>query len=530
MKLVSSAQMASIDRRSIEERGIPGIRLMERAGRAVYREVREVLGGVLGRRVAVVCGPGNNGGDGFVVARLLRADGAFVRIYLLAERGRVRGDALANMERAEGAGLEVSEVLDGGGLEAMAAWVEGCDLIVDAIFGTGLRGTVTGVPAGAIDIMNGSPAPVVSIDIPSGVEGDSGRALGSSVQAEVTVAFGLPKIGHFFFPGRALRGRLVLADIGLPEDAVDAEPCSLFLTTVDEASRLLPRRPPDAHKGDCGRVLIISGSVGFTGAAAMTAQGALRAGAGLVTVGIPKSLNDVLEVKLTEPMTLPLPEVRKRRCLSLRALGGILPFEEKVDIVAIGPGISTYRETVELVGRILVKGKRPMVLDADALNALSKDISPLRECGREAVITPHPGEFSRLTGAPVDEVLADPVGAARGLASDIGKVVVLKGAPTVIASPSGEVYVNPTGNAGMATGGSGDVLTGIIAALWGQGLSALDAARCGVFVHGLAGDLAKRSKGELGMSAGDIIDFLPEAIEAVRNGSGSHFGIPEGGC
>lgn len=531
MKLFSSAQMASVDRRSIEGMGVPGIRLMERAGRAVYREAKMGLGGALGKRVAVVCGPGNNGGDGFVVARLLRADDALVRAYLLAEKAKVKGDALINMRRAMETDLEISEVVDGEDLKAMAAWIKKCDLVVDAIFGTGIRGNVTGIAAEAIDSINSSSVPAISVDIPSGVEGNSGRALGSSVQAKATVTFGLPKVGHFFFPGKSLRGKLILADIGLPSEAVDAEPCSLFLTTLGEASDLLPKRLPNAHKGNCGRVLIIAGSAGFTGAAAMTAYGALRSGAGLVTVGIPRSLNDVLGAKLTEPMTLPLPEVRKRRCLSLRAIGDILLFEKKADIMAIGPGISTYHETVELIRRILVKGKRPAVLDADALNSLAGDISPLRDCERELIITPHPGEFARLTGAPLGEIISDPVGTSRKLSDDIGKVVVLKGAPTVIASPCGEVYVNPTGNAGMATGGSGDVLTGIIAALWGQGLSPLDAARCGAFVHGLAGDLARDAKGELGMSACDIVDFLPEAIGVLRRvPSGSHFGILEGGC
>lgn len=514
MKLVTGAQMGSIDRWTIDREGIPGLDLMERAGRGVFAALRRVLGDLRGRTLAMVCGKGNNGGDGFVVARLARQAGASVWVCLLGRGEELRGDARTNWMRASDLGLEIAEVLGEPDCVCAAERFARAELIVDAIFGTGLRGPVAGLPGRLIEAINASGPPVVSVDIPSGLNADTGRAEGACVRAQTTVTFGLPKIGHFFPPGRALSGDLRVVDIGLSRRAVEREPCSLYVTTAQDVRDALPVRPPHVHKGACGRIAIVAGSVGMTGAAALTSSAALRMGSGLVTLGVAESLNDILEIKLTEVMTKPLPEVRKRRCLSLRAAGEIRRMSERADCLAIGPGLSTYRETAELVRRVVGDAQVPVVLDADGLNALAGETAILKDVHAPVVITPHPGEFSRLTGAKIQDALSAP----SAFATEYGTTVVLKGAPTVVAFETGEVFVNPTGNAGMATGGSGDVLTGMIAALIGQGVGPPTAARIGVYLHGLAGDLARKEKGEFGLTAGDLVEFLPAATLRVQAG------------
>jgi len=512
VKLVTGAQMASVDRRAIEELKVPGLDLMENAGKAVFRAAGKMLGEVRGKKVVVVCGRGNNGGDGFVVARLLSGKGGLVSAFLVGEKEKVRGDALVNLQRALQAGVPVKEITNQLGLARLERALSEADLVVDAIFGTGFKGKVEGLPAEVISRINASGRPVLAVDLPSGVEADTGRVHGPAVKAHRTVTFGLPKVGQAFHPGKAFCGVLEVVDIGFPEEALGAVQGVAEWPTREEVSEKLPRRPPTAHKGTCGKVAVVAGSVGFTGAAALTAMAALRTGSGLVYLGIPKSLNDILEAKLTEVITRPFPEVRNRRCLALRAAGEVYRLLEETDVLAMGPGLGTYRETVELVARVVRRLDKPAVLDADALNALSKDPSPLLERDAPLVLTPHPGELSRLIGVPIPDIASDPLRYARETASRFRSVVVLKGAPTVTATPDGKAYVNPTGNEGMATGGTGDVLTGVIASLIGQGLSPEDAAWVGVYLHGLAGDMARDEKGVYGMVAGDILEKVPLAI------------------
>lgn len=517
MKLVTGSQMADMDRRAVQEMGVPGLDLMENAGRAVFERARRMLSTCCGGKAVVVCGQGNNGGDGFVVARHLRAQGVEVVAFLVGKRDAVRGDARTHLERALGLGIPVEEVPGGTNLGTVAQEVSRAALIVDAVLGTGIKGAVRGLAADVIGRMNASGRPILSVDLPSGVDADTGQVDGPCVRAQVTVTFGLPKMGHAFYPGRAYCGALEVADIGFPSGVLEEAASLAEWVTPEEVASVLPRRRPDAHKGDCGRVVVIAGSVGLTGAAALASMGALRTGAGLVTLAVPESLNDILEVKLTEVMTRPVPEVRKRRCLSLRAVGEIRRLMEKADGLALGPGIGTHRETVELVARIVRETAIPTVIDADGLNGLARDSTPLRDTAAEVVLTPHPGELSRLLGKSVSEIVSDPMGAAQEASERLSAVVVLKGAPTVTATREGALYVNSTGNAGMATGGSGDVLTGVVVGLIGQGLSPSDAAWSGVFVHGLAGDLAKAKKGEMGMIAGDILEAVPEALQLLRS-------------
>lgn len=513
MHLVTSKQMAAIDKRSIEEYGIPGIVLMRRAGQAVVDELVARLGSVAGERLIVLCGRGNNGGDGFVVARLLKERNARVEVYLLATKDRIEGDARTAMEEWLAAGGTITELTDEAKVEETTARWGDADYLVDAMLGTGLSGEVCGIFRAVIEAIGRLRVPVVAVDIPSGIAGDTGQVCGVAIRATLTVTFGLPKIGHAFHPGKRHCGTLTVADIGFPKEAIEREAGRTFMAGPDDARRWLPRRAPDAHKGSLGRVLVVAGSVGMTGAAAMASEAALRAGSGLVYLACPASLNDILEVKVTEVITIPVPEVRKKRCLALRAHGEIRRLAEDVQVIAIGPGIGRHRETVELVRRFVSECEKPLVIDADGLFALS----PAREkvLTSNAVLTPHYGELSRLMEIPIPDIQADPIGSCQRTADHWGVTLLLKGAPTVVCGPSGETWVNPTGNAGMATAGSGDVLTGLIAGFIAQGVESEIAARLGAYLHGLAGDLARDELGEHAMIAGDILRHVPQALKGL---------------
>jgi len=513
-RLVTAEQMAAIDRRAIAS-GVSGVDLMERAGARVLETLAERWHGLAGLRVAVVCGKGNNGGDGLVVARLLAEEGVAVETWLGADRAELTGDAARLLLRLEAAGNQPHPLPEehADAVEALQL----SDIIVDALLGTGLCGAPRAPQARIIQIINDCPRPVLAVDLPSGVDAADGHVESVAVSATVTVTFELTKVGHLFPPGRGHCGVLEVVDIGIPQSAIEPGAAGLHLLTTAGISPRVPRRQTDAHKGTCGSVAVIAGSVGMTGAAALAAEAALRSGAGRTTLGVPASLNDILEVKVTEAMTKPLPEVRRRRCLSLRALGEITALLRSADAGAIGPGLGRYRETVALVRRLLADHDLPpMVIDADALYAIGDDHGLL---GPDRIITPHAGEFGRLTGCSRQRVADEPVPLAAEFAQRQGCVVILKGGPTVIAAPDGQVYVNPTGNAGMATAGSGDVLTGLIAGLLAQGSTPLSASLCGVFLHGLAGDRTRDRLGEWGMLAGDLLPAIASAfVEVVAHG------------
>ena len=512
-KIVTAAQMQNIDRHVIEGLGIPGLQLMEAAGKGVAQQIKEDLfdGDVAGQSIAVICGRGNNGGDGFVCGRYLEQWGARVVYFLLGEAAQLKGDAQANFTRLPDP-RAVREVL----AEEQVPSFTDYHAIVDAIFGTGFKGKIEGIAAEVVRRINAADKPVVAVDIPSGLNADTGGAEGEVVSASMTVTLACPKLGHFLYPGRSFTGTLKIVDIGIPSGAIDAENVELHLITDEYVNDTLPQRAADAHKGSCGKVFILAGSKGMTGAAALAANAAVRSGAGLVYVGCPESLNDILEVKLTEALTRPLPEVSRKRVLARRALGEVMKHIGEVDAIAVGPGLSQHFETQELVRRVIARRDKPTVLDADGINAFAKDISALRENRTPLIITPHVGELSRIVGAPITEILADRKIWAQKAAALFNCVCVLKGAPTFVADPSGTVCLNPTGNAGMASGGTGDVLTGIIVALLGQGLAPFDAACCGVYLHGLAGDLATDELGQVAMCASDMIDCLPEVFLRFR--------------
>ena len=517
LKLVTGPQMAEIDRRTIDSGVATGAQLMERAGARVVEVIHEEWEGLDKLNVVVVCGKGNNGGDGFVVSRLLQSKGACPRTFLTATADQVRGDAAHHLELLQSHGGNLEPLATDDDIAGFEAALQEAELVVDALLGTGVKGAPRPDLAGVIERVGACGLPVISVDLPSGVDADTGRVPGACVRAAITVTFGLTKVGQMFFPGRDHCGVLRLVDIGFPDSAIEPLGPTPELLTEESAAGLIPRRPGDAHKGSCGSVAVVAGSVGMTGAAFLTAHSALRSGAGRVTLGVPASLNDILEIKLTEAMTRPLPEVRKHRCLSLRALGEVTDLLQKKDCLALGPGLGRHRETVELIRRVAIAAQIPLVLDADGLNAFAGSVDILGQRGAPTILTPHLGEFARLTRAQIADIAADPIAAASQFAADYQVVVVLKGAPTVIAGPDGWVMVNPSGNPGMATAGSGDVLAGVIAGFVAQGLGCPEAAHLGVYIHGRAGDLARDELGEWGLLAADIAAGVPHAmVDVVR--------------
>ncbi len=511
-RVVTSAEMHEMDLLAIEGMHIPGLLLMENAGIAVAEAVEEWLGETPDGLVAVLCGKGNNGGDGMVAARHLLNRGYSVDVALIAERESIRGDARVQLTILESMHAPVRIIASAGALRPLRA----CALIVDALFGTGISGAVTGLAAEVIRWVHDSGKPVISVDVPSGLNSDDGSIAGSCIRADQTVTMGELKRGLLIPPGREMAGVVTVADISMPAAVAESVKTGTFLLEDEDVVSRLPERPPAAHKGDFGKVLVLAGSTGLTGAAALASMASLRCGCGLTVLGIPESLNPILEEKCTEVMTRPLPQTPEGT-LSIAAEKEILRLIEWADVLAMGPGLSACEETRELIRRVVRKCRKPMVLDADGINAFEgrKD---LLETGRQScVLTPHYGELGRVTGLSVGDIAAHRIEIARETALSMKKVLVLKGAPTVIGDPAGRVFINATGNSGMATAGSGDVLTGIIAGFLGQRLAPLDAALCGVYCHGYAGDVAAEAKGERGMMAMDILNSLPSIFQRLEN-------------
>jgi len=515
MKLCTSQQMRALDGAAVKDYGIPSILLMENAGRATVEAVVHRFGDPAGRRVLVFAGPGNNGGDGLVIARHLHQRGARPEIILLVEPDRFRGDAAVNLAIAQKLGLPIAVKQHIDELFVPARDLHDVWLMVDSLFGTGLTREINGHFAEAVTIMNRASCPVVAVDTPSGLDSDSGRVLGACVAADLTVTYGLAKIGQVIEAGPALCGELVVADISIPPRAV-AEADLVYELLDHGIGRLLPRRPTGAHKGTSGHLLVIAGSTGKTGAAMLAGLGAMRVGAGLVTMAVPAALDHVFETSLMEAMTLPLSSSDKG-ILSIKDYDRIVECLIGKRALVIGPGLGTAAETAELVLTLYRNVPLPMVVDADALNILAQHPEVLRHPGGEAgprILTPHPGEMARMIDWTTREVQAERLIVAGSFATINNTVTVLKGAGTVVCHPDGRAAVNPSGNPGMASGGMGDVLSGVIGGLLAQGLAAWEAARLGVYLHGLAADrLAAQCP--LGYLAGEVADELPNAMAAL---------------
>jgi NAD(P)H-hydrate epimerase len=516
MELVTAAEMRALDRAAIEERKIPGLRLMENAGKAVVQEMERQFGRLRDRTVTVVSGKGQNGGDGFVIARLLRNRGCRIRVVLLVPVTQLTGDSAITFRKYKQAGGRTHQVSDEDSVAGIEFLVRESEILVDAIFGTGLNAPVQGTAAAVINLMNRSRQRIVAVDLPSGLQADSGQVLGTAVQALLTVTLARPKRGLYLGDGPNLAGIIRVGDIGIPPEVIARAKIPLQLLDAASVRALFPTRKRAAHKGSFGHAGIIAGSSGKTGAAAMAALGALRAGAGLVTVSIPEGLNAILESKLLEAMTFPVAETASHG-LATAAKASLLGFAATKTAVAMGPGIGGEAETVGLVHDLTTEIKQPLVLDADGINALAGHAQILRRAQAPVILTPHPGEMARLLGKSVSDVQKDRLGAAGSFAQEFNVHVVLKGAGTVIAAPDGALAVNPTGNPGMATGGTGDVLTGMIVGFLAQGLCPWEAACAGSYLHGVAGDLVAARRGEIGMIARDLLDAIPEAIRAVQS-------------
>ncbi len=517
MQLVTAEEMRLLDRATIDRGHASGETLMERAGAGVVEAMERRYGSLLGMRVLVLCGPGNNGGDGFVAARHLGSRGAEVQVALLGDAARVSGDARAQLERLAAGRLSAPGISSEAELERLVGSRDQWDFALDALLGTGARGVPEGIVAAAVQALrdlDDAGTRVVAVDLPTGVDADTGTIARRAVRADLTVTFGAPKRGQFLYPGRAFVGCLEVVDIGLAMDALPVTALPVSLATASDMAALLPARDPRAHKGSVGRLLVVGGSVGLTGAVALAARAALRSGAGYVQAAVPSSLNDVLEVKLTEEMTIPMPETAERT-LSAAALEPLLARAAAADAVALGSGLSRHREAAELARRMARGSDRPLVIDADGLNAFEGHADLLARIRAPRILTPHLGEMQRLCGIEPHDLEARRIDAAREWAERWKSVVVLKGAPTVTAAPDGRATVNPSGNPGMATAGTGDVLTGAIAGLLAQGLAPYDAARLGVYVHGMAGDVAAGEKGQQGLTATDVLETLPLALLAL---------------
>ncbi|MDH7478767.1 MAG: NAD(P)H-hydrate dehydratase [Syntrophomonadaceae bacterium] len=519
MKLVTAEQMREIDHLAMSQYQIPGLILMENAGRQVVEVIKQRLGKVAGRRVLVLAGRGNNGGDGLAAARHLYNLGAEVTVMITARPSEFAGDARVNLDILTRLPVKQLSLREEKDLTAARVALLATELVVDAIYGTGFRGTPPNLISRLFRLVNNSGKTVVSVDLPSGVEANTGRVAGEAIRAECTVTLALPKIGLVVEPGASYAGELVVADISIPRALIESLDLPGVCLDWQWCRERMPVRQVDGHKGDYGHVLVLGGSPGMTGAVALAGEAALRAGAGLVTVGVPESLNSILEQKLTEVMSRPLPQTASGRLDpgAISALKDLLP---RITVVAVGPGLSQYPEAGEMMRQLLQRVSVPLVIDADGLNVLAQEPELLKEVKVPLVLTPHPGEMSRLLKTTVKEIQNDRLEAARSGASRLGAIVVLKGARTLVALPDGGMYVNPTGNPGLASGGTGDVLTGIIAGLIAQGISPVEAAGVGVFVHGLAGDRARERLGMRGMAATDVIAHLPAVLKEMEEGMG----------
>ncbi len=515
MKLVTSEEMRRIDKKAIEEIGITSVVLMENAGLKVADAIERKYGPLKEKYVYIFAGSGNNGGDGMVVARHLFNQKVKAKIFLLAEKKNIEGDAATNLAITEKMGIPMREITSPAFMESLEKELAKADIVVDALLGTGAKGAPRGLMKKVIDLINKHSKNTVAVDIPTGVDADRGEVRGEAIKAEYTVSLAYPKRGLYLYPGMDYAGEIEIADIGIPtgleEDKINSE-----LLTLAGISKKLFFRKPSSHKGSFGHLLVVAGSPGMTGAASLTALSALRVGAGLVTLGVPEDLNPILETKLTEVMTLPLPQ-SKDKTLCREGFEKIKDFSQKCKAMAIGPGISSTKQTKELISTIIDQLDIPLVIDADGINVLAGELCLLKKYKAPLIITPHPGEMSRLVGASVEEIQKDRIGFTMALARRIGAIVVLKGARTVIANKEGNSWVNLTGNPGMATGGSGDILTGIIGGLLTQKLSCLEAAKTGVYLHGYAADLAAQKKGEISLIASDILETIPEAIRRIKS-------------
>jgi len=509
MKVANVEEMRAMDRYTIEKLGIPEEILMENAGLAAINVLKNKIS-IKDRRFVIFCGSGNNGGDGLVVARLLHSGGGSVKVFLLADNSRYRGAAKTNFTIITKLPIEIIKLESAVSAKKDIAH---CDAIIDAIFGTGLDRPLTGVASDVIALINKSQKKVLSLDIPSGVKGNTGNVMGTAIKADYTVTFGLPKIGNMLYPGYELCGELFVSHISLPPSVYKQD--SIQVQTNDYVQ--LPARPAEAYKGSTGNVLFIAGAANYYGAPYFAAMSFLKSGGGYARLAAPRSVVPVIAKRGREIVYLPQEETSEGS-IAFNSKKGLLAAAANVDMVVIGPGISLQEETVRLVKELTAEIKVPLLIDGDGLTAIADNPEILRSRKAPTILTPHLGEMARLTCKSVAEISGNKIVILQETAEALKATIVLKGAHSLIGTPGGKVYINLSGNAGMATAGSGDVLTGCIAAMYGMGLMTDDAACKGVFLHGYAGDLAAAKKGADGITAKDIMEFLSQAVKNDRAG------------
>lgn len=509
MKVANAEKIRKADKITIEEYKLPGIVLMENASQGVARVCLEELSGISCPKVLVVAGKGNNGGDGYAAARLLKNKGVDCEIVVLGDINEIKGDAKINLDVARRINIPVTD-----DISDIEEKIKEADLVIDAIFGTGFSGQAREPHATIIETINKLAKKTVSVDIPSGVNADNGHTDGSCIMADVTVTFALPKLGNILYPGAENTGRLEVVDISIPQPVVESLDIKTNYLTDEEAKAMLPKRPLRSNKGTFGKLLIAAGSEKMPGAAFLAGKSAYRAGVGLVYTGIVYHRRKVFQMLLPEAICLSLDDYDG--CVYRESYEGVEDVMGNMTAIAVGPGLGNGKYVKDFVEILLSQANVPVIVDADGLNAISKTPEILRKTKKTAIITPHPGEMSRLTGLSVKEILADPIETARSFSLKYNTVTVLKDARTVIASPDGRVYINLTGNNAMAKGGSGDVLTGIIGAFAAEGMEPFDAAVLGVYVHGKAGDMAAKELGHYGVLARDLVDYTAKVLKDME--------------
>jgi hydroxyethylthiazole kinase-like uncharacterized protein yjeF len=508
MKVAKVDEMRALDRRATEEFGISQDLLMENAGQAVYFVILQEFG-IKDKKFVVFCGGGNNGGDGLVVARKIHSNGGEVKVFLLDDEAKLKGAAKRNFEIVSRMPIEMSRISS---IDSVIPELFDCDAVVDAIFGTGLVRKVSGIYKEVIQLINGSQSAVFSVDIPSGINGNTGEVMGAAVEADYTVAFGLPKLGNMLYPGSQHCGKLYVSHISFPPALHESKSIRVAINSPVE----IPERAKDTHKGSYGKVLFIAGSSRYLGAPYFSALSFLKAGGGLSYLATPESISPFIAGKGSEIVFVPQKETASGS-IALENKDDLLEFCQTVDMVILGPGLSLARETQELVRKLALKVDKPLLIDGDGITAIAGDLGKIRKREAPTILTPHLGEMSRIAQTDISKVDRNKIDVLQRTTKELNAIIVLKGAHSLIGYPDGTVFINVSGNSGMATAGSGDVLTGTIAAMYGLGLPLEDAVRMGVFIHGFSGDVAAVDKGEDGITAQDILDYLPETMKLYRD-------------
>lgn len=506
MKACYAHQMREMYSRAVSEAKIPGVILMENAAIACVDELFNTFSDMMSKTVAVFCGKGNNGGDGLAIARHLYNRGVDVAVYYVCGVDYA-GDALTNYEITESLDIHTEIIEDAEGYDFV---VRAYDIVVDAIFGTGIRGAIRGVAAEIIGVINQDAKYVLSVDISSGIDSDSGEVCGICIKADKTVTFAAYKVGMFMYPGADYTGEIVVADISMPKYISNDDRYGINVTDAEFVRNIFPKRKNNSHKGDYGKLLIIAGSAGMSGAAYLSSQAAMLSGCGLVTLAVPDCINSALESKTTEVMTLPLPSSEGH--LSFTATDKILEKISSFDAILIGPGLGTSDDILLILEAVLRNSSVPVIIDADAINSISKNTDLIKKCSCDLLFTPHAMEMSRLTGLEISYIEENRLDVCSEFSEEYGATVILKGHHTIVTSSDAVQYINITGNPGLAGGGSGDVLAGVTAALAARGISVGEAAAAAVYIHGLAGDIAAEKYGMESTSAQKVLDMLPVAI------------------